>query len=303
MCPPRGSRRVVRRCVRSICRGCCLRRPRRSGSGWCSDRRGRLIALGLGLGTLAMRLVKRDAPEQAVGLMAAAGSFAAVVVDLRLTGDRRRADDRGDRARRPILPLVLLPGLLAAGVGSLVFIGLGSFSGLSTAAWSLSPFPLPPFGGPAGATSAGRSCWPSPPPSPCSRSWSSHAGRSGSSISTRSADDRRWARRRRSRDRVRRSDRQLARRRALLRPGGVRLALRTGGDHLALDADAAAPVQRARLDDLARELPRRPDLPRDLPRRRRRAHGPAPARLRRDPGGGRLIVAACVSSSGSRSPP
>jgi hypothetical protein len=46
------------------------------------------------------------------------------------------------------LPLVLLPGLLAAGIGSLVFIGLGSFSGLSTAAWSLSPFPLPAFGGP-----------------------------------------------------------------------------------------------------------------------------------------------------------
>ncbi len=43
---------------------------------------------------------------------------------------------------------MLLPGLLAAGVGSLVFIGLGSFSGFSTAAWSLSPFPLPSFGGP-----------------------------------------------------------------------------------------------------------------------------------------------------------
>ena len=39
---------------------------------------GPLIAVGFGLGTLAMRLVKRDAPEQAVGLMAAAGSFAAV---------------------------------------------------------------------------------------------------------------------------------------------------------------------------------------------------------------------------------
>ena len=46
------------------------------------------------------------------------------------------------------LPLVLLPGLLAAGIGSLVFIGLGSWSGFSTAAWSLSPFPLPAYGGP-----------------------------------------------------------------------------------------------------------------------------------------------------------
>ena len=48
----------------------------------------------------------------------------------------------------PTLPLVLLPGLLAAGIGSLVFVGLGSWSGLSTAAWSLSPFPLPVFSGP-----------------------------------------------------------------------------------------------------------------------------------------------------------
>ncbi len=39
---------------------------------------GPLIAVGFGLGTIAMRLVRRDAPEQAVGLMAAAGSFAAV---------------------------------------------------------------------------------------------------------------------------------------------------------------------------------------------------------------------------------
>src|SRR5262249_60851733 len=37
-----------------------------------------LIALGLGLGALAMRSVKKDAPHQAGGLMAAAGSFASV---------------------------------------------------------------------------------------------------------------------------------------------------------------------------------------------------------------------------------
>jgi hypothetical protein len=47
-----------------------------------------------------------------------------------------------------ILPLVLLPGLLAAGIGSLVFIGLGSWTGFSTSAWELSPFPLETYGGP-----------------------------------------------------------------------------------------------------------------------------------------------------------
>jgi hypothetical protein len=37
---------------------------------------------------------------------------------------------------------VLLPGLLAAGIGSLVSIGMGSFTGLSTSAYSLGALPL-----------------------------------------------------------------------------------------------------------------------------------------------------------------
>jgi chloride channel protein, CIC family len=48
----------------------------------------------------------------------------------------------------PTLPLVLLPGLIAAGIGSLVFIGMGDWTGLSTSAWALQPFSLPAFGGP-----------------------------------------------------------------------------------------------------------------------------------------------------------
>ena len=109
---------------------------------------GPLIALGLGLGILATRLVKRDAPEQALALMAAAGSFAAVasIFGSPVIGAVLVIEAAG--LGGATLPLVLLPGLLAAGIGSLVFIGLGSFSGFSTAAWALSPFPLPPFGGP-----------------------------------------------------------------------------------------------------------------------------------------------------------
>src|SRR6266702_1705454 len=37
-----------------------------------------LIALGMGLGILAIRLVRKDAPDQVLGVMAAAGSFAAI---------------------------------------------------------------------------------------------------------------------------------------------------------------------------------------------------------------------------------
>ena len=107
-----------------------------------------LIALGMGLGILAMRLLKKDAPEQALGLMAAAGSFAAVstIFGSPVIGAVLIIEATG--LGGAILPLVLLPGLLAAGIGSLVFIGLGSWSGFSEAAWQLSPFTLPPFDGP-----------------------------------------------------------------------------------------------------------------------------------------------------------
>jgi H+/Cl- antiporter ClcA len=107
-----------------------------------------LIALGLGLGLLATRLVKRDAPEQALALMAAAGSFAAIstIFGSPVIGAIVIIEAAG--LGGAMLPLVLLPGLLAAGIGSLVFVGLGSWSGFSTAAWKLSPFPLAAFGGP-----------------------------------------------------------------------------------------------------------------------------------------------------------
>src|SRR3954467_10357055 len=106
-----------------------------------------LIALGLGLGYLALHLVKKDAPEQALGLMAAAGSFAAVssIFGSPLIGAVVVIEAAG--LGGAALPVILLPGLMAAGIGSLVFIGLGSWSGFSTSAWALTPFQLPPFGG------------------------------------------------------------------------------------------------------------------------------------------------------------
>jgi H+/Cl- antiporter ClcA len=107
-----------------------------------------LIAIGMGLGALVTRSVRRDAPEQAIGLMAAAGAFAAVatIFGSPVIGAVLIIEATG--LGGAVLPLVLLPGLLAAGVGSLVFIGLGSLSGLSTSAWALSPFPLQHFAGP-----------------------------------------------------------------------------------------------------------------------------------------------------------
>ena len=48
----------------------------------------------------------------------------------------------------PMLPLVLVPGLLAAGIGSLVSIGMGSLTGLSTSAYALGPLSVPAFARP-----------------------------------------------------------------------------------------------------------------------------------------------------------
>ena len=45
------------------------------------------------------------------------------------------------------LPLILIPGLIAAAIGSLVFLGMSHWSGLSTAAYSLTPLELPQFSG------------------------------------------------------------------------------------------------------------------------------------------------------------
>ena len=107
-----------------------------------------LIALGMGLGVLAARAVKHDAPQQMVAVMAAAGSFAAVstVFGSPVVGAVIIIEAAG--LGGPRLPVVLLPGLIAAGLGSLVFIGMGHWTGLSMSAWALAPFKLPAFSQP-----------------------------------------------------------------------------------------------------------------------------------------------------------
>jgi chloride channel protein, CIC family len=45
----------------------------------------------------------------------------------------------------PMLPVILLPGLLASGIGSLVFVGIGALTGLNTDAYALPPLSLAPY--------------------------------------------------------------------------------------------------------------------------------------------------------------
>ncbi|HEY6379165.1 MAG TPA: chloride channel protein [Candidatus Dormibacteraeota bacterium] len=105
-----------------------------------------LIAIGAGLAICAVRLARRDAPPAMSAVMAAAGSFAAISA---LFGSPLLAAFLLMEAAGLgglMLELVLLPGLLAAGVGSLVFIGLNAWTGLGT--MSLSIPDLPPVGRP-----------------------------------------------------------------------------------------------------------------------------------------------------------
>ena len=103
-----------------------------------------LIALGGGLGVCAVRLARRDAPPQATAVVAAAGSFASIstLLGSPLLGAFLLMEASG--LGGPTLGLVLVPGLVAAGVGSLIFIGLDSWTGLGT--FSLALPDLPPFG-------------------------------------------------------------------------------------------------------------------------------------------------------------
>jgi H+/Cl- antiporter ClcA len=107
-----------------------------------------LIALGGGLGVLAVRLIKRDAPPRTATVMAAAGSFAAVstLLGSPLLGAFLLMEASG--LGGAMLELVLVPGLLAAGIGSLVFVGLNVWTGLGT--FSLAIPHLPPAGTPTG---------------------------------------------------------------------------------------------------------------------------------------------------------
>ena len=104
-----------------------------------------LITIGAGAAMYIVRLVKRDAPTQLVSVLAAAGSLAAISVIFGSPIVSAVLVIEAAGLGGATLPLILIPGLIAAGVGSLVFIGMSHWSGLSTAAYSLAPLELPQF--------------------------------------------------------------------------------------------------------------------------------------------------------------
>ena len=105
-----------------------------------------LIAIGSGLGVLAVHLVKKDAPPMAAAVIGGAGSFAAIstLLGSPIVGAFLLMEASG--LGGPLLGVVLVPGLLAAGIGSLIFIGLDHWTGYGT--FSLSIGSIPPFASP-----------------------------------------------------------------------------------------------------------------------------------------------------------
>jgi len=106
-----------------------------------------LIALGSGLAVLATKAARRrPVPEQGVKVLGGAGSFAAIstLLGSPLTGAFLLMEASG--LGGPTMILLLVPGLLASGVGALIFVGLDSLTGLGT--FSLAIPSLPPYSRP-----------------------------------------------------------------------------------------------------------------------------------------------------------
>jgi H+/Cl- antiporter ClcA len=107
-----------------------------------------LIALGGGLAVLATKAAarRRPVPEQGVKVLGAAGAFAALSTLLGSPISSAFLLMEASGLGGPTMGLILLPGLLASGVGALIFIGLDNLTGLGT--FSLAIPHLPPFSRP-----------------------------------------------------------------------------------------------------------------------------------------------------------
>jgi chloride channel protein, CIC family len=105
-----------------------------------------LILIGGGLVMVALRAARRPIPGQGRAVLASSGSFASIstLLGSPILGAFLLMEASG--LGGPMLGLVLLPGMLAAGIGSLIFVGLDSWTGLGT--FSLAIPGLPHFSHP-----------------------------------------------------------------------------------------------------------------------------------------------------------
>jgi H+/Cl- antiporter ClcA len=107
-----------------------------------------LIALGGGLGFFVIRRIRSDAPAEAESMIAASGTFAAIsfLFGSPLVAAVLLVEAAGIGG--PRLPIVLVPGLIAAGIGTLVETGMGSWTGVDSSDISLGAIPVSHFSRP-----------------------------------------------------------------------------------------------------------------------------------------------------------
>lgn len=100
-----------------------------------------LIALGGGVALYAFRLLKPDSSGKVQAVVAASGSFAAIsaLLGSPLLGAFLLMEASG--LGGAMLELVLLPGLLASGIGALIFIGLGNWAGFGVGTLTVPDLP------------------------------------------------------------------------------------------------------------------------------------------------------------------
>jgi H+/Cl- antiporter ClcA len=103
-----------------------------------------VIALGGGLAFLAVKLARRDVPASTGAVIAAAGSFAAIstVLGNPLAGAFLLLEASG--LGGPMATIALIPGLLGAGIGSLIFLGLNAWTGYGTFSLAIPDLPQAP---------------------------------------------------------------------------------------------------------------------------------------------------------------
>jgi H+/Cl- antiporter ClcA len=107
-----------------------------------------LMAIGGGLGFLASQLARPGAPDEAGQVLAASSTLAALAFLFGSPIIAALVLIEAAGLGGPRLPVVLVPGLFASGIGSLMWIGMGSWTGLDTSAITISALKLPSFARP-----------------------------------------------------------------------------------------------------------------------------------------------------------
>ncbi len=105
-----------------------------------------VIALGMGGALFLVNRAKKDSPDQIKTIVAAAGAFAAlaVVFNNPIIAALILVEAMG--LGGATAAVIALPGLMAAGIGSLVYFGLNQWSGLDSSAYALQPVQLSALG-------------------------------------------------------------------------------------------------------------------------------------------------------------